>query len=124
MICNATCINHFDSGKLRVSPLCLLAHLPLCLRTMLKAALAAVAFSVACGDDNDPPASEAAGGAAGTIPVTQALLDSLPAYEGATLVREWVAEEGRVQVREYAWTWRRSRRWTPSPAASATPWSP
>jgi hypothetical protein len=72
-------------------------------RTLFIAALAAVAITVACGGDEDndmPDAGSAAGG--GTMPVTQALLDSLPPYEGATLVREWIADGGRVQVREYA----------------------
>jgi hypothetical protein len=36
------------------------------------------------------------------MPVTTVLLDSLPEYDGATLVREWLADGGRVQVREYA----------------------
>lgn len=74
------------------------------LKTLFVAALAAVAITVACGGDNDTPVSEAAGGGAagGTMPVTQALLDSLPDYEGATLVREWLVGQGRVQVREYA----------------------
>jgi ABC-type glycerol-3-phosphate transport system substrate-binding protein len=75
------------------------------LKSLFIAALAAVAITVACGDDDDAPGDGAADGAAGggtTIPVTQALLDSLPEYEGATLVREWLAEEGSVQVREYA----------------------
>jgi hypothetical protein len=48
------------------------------------------------------PGNGAAGGGAGTMPVTTALLDSLPAYQGATLVREWLSDGGRVQVREYA----------------------
>ena len=77
----------------------------LALKSLFIAALAAVAIAVACGDDDDAPDDGAAGGAAGggvTIPVTQALLDSLPEYEGATLVREWLAEAGGVQVREYA----------------------
>ena len=73
------------------------------LNSLFIAELAAVALTIACGGDEDTPAADAAGGgAAGTIPVTQALLASLPQYEGATLVREWLAEEGRVQVREYA----------------------
>ena len=63
------------------------------------AAVAALAL-VACSDD-DAAADEAAGGAA-TMPVTAAMLDSLPEYRGATLVREWLADGGRVQVREYA----------------------
>jgi hypothetical protein len=72
------------------------------------AAAAIAVLAVACGGDDDDTTAEgagAAGGAAGgggTIPVTQALLDSLPAYEGATLVREWLAEGNSVQVREYA----------------------
>ena len=73
------------------------------LKSIFIAALAAVALTVACGDDDDDTTD--AGGAAGggvTIPVTQALLDSLPEYEGATLVREWLAEGNSVQVREYA----------------------
>jgi ABC-type glycerol-3-phosphate transport system substrate-binding protein len=75
------------------------------LRSLFIAALAAVAITVACGGDDEAPDDGDAGGAAGggvTIPVTQALLDSLPKYGGATLVREWLAEEGGVQVREYA----------------------
>ena len=77
------------------------------LRTFFVAALAAVAITVACGDDDtDVPEDGAAGGAAGggavTMPVTQALLDSLPESEGATLVREWLVDQGRVQVRQYA----------------------
>lgn len=72
------------------------------LKTLFIAATAVVAISMACGDDDDSAdAGDSAGGGA-TMPVTQALLDSLPPYEGATLVREWLAEEGRVQVREYA----------------------
>jgi hypothetical protein len=75
----------------------------LTLKTLFVAALAAVAITVACGDDDTPVNDAAGGGAAGgTIPVTQALLDSLPDYEGATLVREWLVDQGRVQVREYA----------------------
>ena len=77
----------------------------LALKSLFIAALTAVAITVACGDDDEAPDDGAAGGAAGggaTIPVTQALLDSLPEYGGATLVREWLAEEGGVQVREYA----------------------
>jgi hypothetical protein len=72
-------------------------------RALFIAALAAVAITVACGDDDDdaPDTGSAAGGGA-TIPVTQALLDSLPPYDGARLVREWLADEGRSQVREYA----------------------
>jgi ABC-type glycerol-3-phosphate transport system substrate-binding protein len=73
------------------------------LRTLFIAALAAVAITVACGDDDDEaPDSGAAAGGGATMPVTTALLDSLPEYEGATLVREWLADEGGVQVREYA----------------------
>jgi ABC-type glycerol-3-phosphate transport system substrate-binding protein len=73
------------------------------LRAFFIAALAAVAVSVACGgNDDESDAGAAAGGGAGTMPVTQALLDSLPDYDGATLVREWLADGGRVQVREYA----------------------
>lgn len=73
------------------------------LKTLFIAALAAVAIAAACGDsDDDTQDSGASGGGAGTMPVTAALLDSLPAYDGATLVREWLAGEGSVQVREYA----------------------
>jgi hypothetical protein len=73
------------------------------LRTLFIAALAAVAITVACGGDDKTPVNEAAGGgASGITAVTQALLDSLPVYEDATLVREWLVDQGRVQVREYA----------------------
>jgi hypothetical protein len=75
------------------------------LSTMVIAAVTAVALTVACGgDDNDDNSRDnsAAGGGSGTMPVTQALLDSLPGYDGATLVREWLAEGNSVQVREYA----------------------
>ena len=74
------------------------------LKTLFVAALAAVAISVACGDDDESPSDGAAGGGAATIPVTTALLESLPEYDGATLVREWLAAGGSVQVREYAVT--------------------
>jgi hypothetical protein len=72
------------------------------LRTLLIASLAAVAFSVACDDDDDAPEADAAAGGGVTISVTQSLLDSLPEYEGATLVREWLVDQGSAQVREYA----------------------
>lgn len=71
-------------------------------RTFFIAVLAAVAIGVAaCGGDDDSVGDGAAGGGA-TMPVTAALLDALPEYAGATLVREWLADAGRVQVREYA----------------------
>jgi ABC-type glycerol-3-phosphate transport system substrate-binding protein len=74
------------------------------LKTLMVASLVALALGVACGGDDDSTDEGAAGAAGGgeTMPVTTALLDSLPEYEGATLVREWLAEQGRVQVREYA----------------------
>jgi hypothetical protein len=64
------------------------------------AAVAALAL-VACSD-GDATTDVAAGGGAATMPVTAAMLDSLPEYSGAILVREWLADGGRVQVREYA----------------------
>jgi hypothetical protein len=74
------------------------------IKSVLLAAVAAVAIvAVACGGDDDgPPDADAAAGGGATIPVTQALLDALPDYEGATMVREWLEEGGRLQVREYA----------------------
>jgi hypothetical protein len=77
------------------------------LKTLALAAFATLTLVVvACGGDdkNDGPEAAAGGGAAGggTIPVTQALLESLPEYEGATLVSEWLTEGGKTQVRQYA----------------------
>jgi hypothetical protein len=73
------------------------------LKALFIGALAAFAISVACGgnDKSGAGAADAAGGG-GTMPVTQALLESLPDYDGATLVREWLSAGGSTQVREFA----------------------
>jgi hypothetical protein len=69
--------------------------------TILLSIAAVAAFTMVACSNGDPATDEAAGGGA-TMPVTAAMLDSLPEYRGATLVREWLAGGGRLQVREYA----------------------
>jgi hypothetical protein len=73
-------------------------------RTLFIATLAAVAIGVACGGDNEGTATAAGpnGAGGGTMPVTAAMLESLPPYEGATMVRDWLVGGGSSQVREFA----------------------
>lgn len=66
------------------------------------AAVAAAVLTAACSDNNDSNGDAAAGGVASTQPVTAALLDSLPDYDGATIVSEWLDDGGNRQVRQYA----------------------
>ena len=65
-------------------------------------AILLVALVVACGGTDGKEDIGQSHGSGSTIPVTAALLDSLPPHAGSTLVREWLAEGGRIQVREYA----------------------
>jgi hypothetical protein len=69
-------------------------------KALLVGAIAAAVLAIACGDDDGDAQSAAGGGV--TIPVTTALLDSLPEYNGATLVREWLQDQGEMQIREFA----------------------